>query len=258
MAVVYVREQGSIVRKRGGRMLVEKDGEHLLEIPLLKTTGVALYGNVQVTTQAMSELLERGIPMALYTRHGRLKGQLTPELSKNITLRLAHYAATRDDGRSLEIARAIVRAKLWNSAAVVEDYRSNYPSDGLKSKWERLREAADRALEARSFNELLGYEGTGAAGYFEAFAEMNRSGLPFAGRDKYPPPDPINALLSLGYTMLMHKGNERTAGNGGNGGTRPVPRLPAPRQLRPAVAGAGPSGAVSRAAGGPDDAARGE
>ena len=84
MAVVYIREQGAVVSKHGSRILVEKEGETLLEILLRQTDSVAVFGNVQVTTQALSELLDRGIPLALYTRHGRLKGHLAPALSKNV------------------------------------------------------------------------------------------------------------------------------------------------------------------------------
>ena len=84
MAVVYVKEQGASVHKRGGRMVVEKDGAVLAEVPLRETELVAVFGSVQVTTQAMSELLDRGIPLALYTRHGRLKGRLEPEMSSSM------------------------------------------------------------------------------------------------------------------------------------------------------------------------------
>ena len=82
MAVIYIREQGSVVRKRGSRLLVEKDGATLLEIPLRQTETVAVFGSVQVTTQALSELLDRGIPLALYSRNGRFKGHLVPDVSK--------------------------------------------------------------------------------------------------------------------------------------------------------------------------------
>jgi CRISPR-associated protein Cas1 len=205
MSVVYVKEQRSVVRKRGGRILVEKEGECLLEIPLRQTDSVAVFGNVQVTTQAMSELLERGIPLALYTRHGRLKGHLTPELSKNIPLRLAHYRAAIDESASLAIARASVRAKLSNSAALIADYRAHYPSAQLALAEQTLRGAAERADGASSHAQLLGYEGSAASTYFTAFAALNRSDLPFEGREKHPAPDPVNALLSLGYTLVMNE-----------------------------------------------------
>jgi CRISPR-associated protein Cas1 len=205
MSVVYVKEQGSIVRKRGGRMLVEKDGEQLLEIPLRLTSAVAVFGNVQVTTQALSELLDRGIPLALYTRHGRLKGHLAPELSKNLPLRLAQYKTALDEGAALNMARAVVRAKLVNTASFLDEHRANHPSETLAAAADAVRAGADSACSASTHAELLGCEGAAAAAYFEAFAEMNRSGLPFTGRERHPAPDPVNALLSFGYTLVLNE-----------------------------------------------------
>ncbi len=205
MAVVYVKEQGAIIRKRGGRILVEKDDAHLLEIPLRQTDSVAVFGNVQVTTQALSELLDRGIPLALYTRHGRLKGHLVPDLSKNVPLRVAQYRTALDEAASLAIAKAVVRAKVRNAGKLLADYRRNYPSDVLAAACEAVRHACDHVAAAASHPELLGLEGSAAAAYFGAFPEMNRSDLPFDGRRKHPATDPINGLLSLGYTMAMNE-----------------------------------------------------
>lgn len=205
MAVVYVKEQGAIIRKHGGRILVEKDDALLLEIPLRQTDSVAVFGNVQVTTQALSELLDRGIPLALYTRHGRLKGHLVPDLSKNVPLRVAQYRTALDEVAALGLAKAVVRAKMLNSGKLLSDYRANYPSDVLAAAAEAMSHAAGRAGEAGNHAELLGYEGSAAAIYFGAFAEMNRSQLPFDGRRKHPATDPINGLLSLGYTLVMNE-----------------------------------------------------
>jgi CRISPR-associated protein Cas1 len=203
MPVVYIKEQGAAVRKRGGRILVEKKGEILLELPLRQTLAVAVFGNVQVTTQALSELLDRGIGLTLFTRNGRLKGHLAPEAGKNIAVRLAHYKAATTEAAALAFARDLVAAKLSNSAATVRRYRSNYASESLAAAERKLVDAAEAAQGSRELAELLGREGAGAAAYFEAFREMNRSALPFEGRRKHPAPDPINALLSLSYTMAM-------------------------------------------------------
>jgi CRISPR-associated protein Cas1 len=205
MAVVYVKEQGAIIRKHGGRILVEKDHELLLEIPLRQTDSVAVFGNVQVTTQALSELLDRGIPVALYTRHGRLKGHVVPDLSKNVPLRVAQYRMVLDEAASLGLAKAVVRAKLLNAGRLLADYRSHYPSDRLASACEAMSRAADGIAGVARHAELLGLEGSAAAAYFGAFAEMNRSELPFDGRRKHPATDPINGLLSLGYTLVMNE-----------------------------------------------------
>jgi len=205
MAVIYIREQGSVVRKRGSRLMVEKDGEALLEIPLRQTETVAVFGNIQVTTQALSELLERGIPLALYTRNGRLKGHLTPELSKNVMLRVSQYRVALDPAASLRIARSLVRAKLIDSAEMLDDYRAHYPSEELASACQSLRAAVSHASEAASNAELLGYEGSAAATYFAVFPGLIRADLPFPGRRKHPATDPVNALLSLGYTLAMNE-----------------------------------------------------
>lgn len=205
MAVVYIREQGAVVSKRGSRILVEKDGETLLEILLRQTDSVAVFGGVQVTTQALSELLDHGIPLALFTRHGRLKGHLVPGLSKNVELRVAQYRTTLDDAASLSLAKAAVRAKILNSVALLSDYRAHYPSDTLAAACETMRRIAGNIAGALDHAELLGYEGSAAAVYFGAFPEMNRSGLPFDGRRKHPATDPINGLLSLGYTLAMNE-----------------------------------------------------
>jgi CRISP-associated protein Cas1 len=205
MAVVYVKEQGAIIRKHFGRILVEKDEELLLEIPLRQTDSVAVFGNVQVTTQALSELLERGIPLALYTRHGRLKGHLVPDISKNVPLRVAQYRTALDEAAALRIAKAVVRAKLLNSDKLLSDYRRHYPSERLASASEAMREALGKLAAVAQHSELLGHEGSAAAAYFSAFTEMNRSELPFDGRRKHPAMDPINGLLSLGYTLVMNE-----------------------------------------------------
>ena len=205
MAVIYVKEQGAIIHKRGGRILVEKEDKLLMEIRLRETDSVAVFGNVQVSTQALSELLDRAIPLALYTRHGRLKGHVVPGLSKNVSLRVAQYRTSLDEAASLTIAKAVVRAKLRNAGKLVADYRTNYPSGALAAACAALAAAAQSVEAAPGHSELLGIEGSGAATYFRAFAEMNRSNLPFEGRRKHPATDPINALLSLGYTLTMNE-----------------------------------------------------
>lgn len=203
MAVIHIREQRTVIRKRGGRIVLEKDKEMLRELPLIKVDSVAVYGNVQVTTQALSELLERGIPLTLYTINGRLKGRLVPETSRNVELRLKQYEWSVSEERSLAIAREIVAAKLWNSAEVVEDWLKHQWTRECRDAEARLREGAAQALQAENLDTLRGVEGAGAAAYFAALASANRSGLPFPGRVQHPATDPINALLSLGYTLLM-------------------------------------------------------
>lgn len=107
MAVLYLTEQGAIVRKTGDRLIVEKEHETLTEIPCAKIESVLIFGNVQVTTPALAELLDQGIELAFLTVSGRLRGQLTPPKAKNLPLRMRQYDAARDDVFRLDIAREI-------------------------------------------------------------------------------------------------------------------------------------------------------
>ena len=205
MPVIYIKEQGAAVHKRGSRLLVEKDDVTLAEIPLRETTMVALFGNIQPSSQALSMLAEHDIPVSFYTRNGRLKARLVPEASGSVMAKLRQYRAATDAATALPFAKALVCAKLANSRRLVEDYRKHYPSGGLAAAAESLKASAEGAFGSLGIESLMGFEGAGAAMHFRAFAEMNRSGLEFPGRRKHPSTDPLNALLSLGYTMA---GNE--------------------------------------------------
>ncbi len=204
MAVLYVTEQGSSIRRVGQRLVVEKDREELMDIPCLKLDAVLLFGNVQFTTQAAVEMLRQGIEMSLLTHTGRLRGQLTPPKAKNIELRMRQFELFRNETFCLDLSRRLVEGKIRNGAAVLRRYRRN--AKGWQPVAVRaLEEKAARALVASSLESLRGVEGSAAAAYFEALGAVVPSTIPYDGRNCRPPKDPVNALLSFGYVLV---GNE--------------------------------------------------
>lgn len=205
MATLYVTEQNAILRKTGDRVVVAKDDQVLLEVPCLKLDTVLLYGNVQVTTQALAELLDHGIELALLTTAGRLRGQLTPPKAKNVPLRMRQYDLARDAGFCLSFAREVVRAKIANSLAVLRRFRRNHPEAFAPEALAELERAAGRVETVATLDSLRGIEGSAAAGYFRLLEAMVPAGLGFDGRTRRPPRDPFNALLSFGYVLV---GNE--------------------------------------------------
>ena len=96
MANLYITEQRSILRKTGDRLIVEKDDHVLLDVQCRKVDAVLIFGNVQFTTQAVHELLEHDIELAIFTRNGRLIGQLTSPTTKNIELRIIQFHKFED------------------------------------------------------------------------------------------------------------------------------------------------------------------
>jgi CRISPR-associated protein Cas1 len=214
VAFLYLTEQGSILRKAGDRLLVEKDDEVILDIPYHKLESVLLFGSIQVTTQALGELLEKGVHLSLFSRQGGFRGSLVPPRGKNVDLRLAQFERHRDGASALQIAAAIVAAKIANGLAVLDRYRAR---NDVPEGWEQARQALERSIGepgvatvqgARDIAALDGVEGAAARAYFGALMVFNRSSFTWPGRVKHPATDPLNAMLSLTYTLLM---NEFTA-----------------------------------------------
>ncbi|MGA2185411.1 MAG: CRISPR-associated endonuclease Cas1 [Bryobacteraceae bacterium] len=205
MAFLYLTEQGSIVRKSGDRVLVENDGRVLLDLPCHKLESILLFGNVQLTSAAMAELLDHGITMSLFSRHGRFQGSLAPPAGKNIPLRIAQFDAYRDPGSSFELARTIVAAKVRNGLTVLSDLARRHTGSDVAAAVSELSEALRSTTDSGYVQQLDGVEGSAARAYFTSLMSFNRSLFPWPGRLKHPAPDPINALLSLTYTLLMHE-----------------------------------------------------
>lgn len=205
MARLYLTEQQAILRKTGDRLIVEKDDEVLLEVPCLKLDAVLIYGNVQFTTQAAVELLEHGIELALFSTTGKLWGQLTPPKARNVLLRVRQYELERSEDFCLQFARAVVRGKIRSSVAVLKRFRANHPEALPMATVDAVEKALGRIDACSSLEMLRGVEGSAAAAYFRGFAAMVPRELAFDGRERRPPRDPVNSLLSFGYTLV---GNE--------------------------------------------------
>jgi len=205
MANLYLTEQGSVLKKTGDRLIVQKDGETLLDVQCSKIEAVLIFGNVQFTTQAVCELFEHGIEMALLTKSGRLIGQLTSPATKNIDLRVVQFRQHGDEKFKLGLSRAIVKGKVNNCRSIMTSFSYNHPSIDLSGELAALDAAVMNADRTDSVSALRGVEGSAASSYFGGFGKMLLGGFTFIGRKKHPSTDPVNALLSFGYTLIFNE-----------------------------------------------------
>lgn len=205
MARLYITEQQAILRKTGDRLIVEKDHQILAEIPCLKLEAVLIYGNVQFTTQAAVELLDHGIELAIFSMSGKLRGQLTPPKAKNMVLRMRQYELERSEPFCLRLARAMIRGKILNAVSALKRFRANHPEALPQTSVDAVERKLTGFESCASLEALRGLEGAAAASYFQAFAALVPPELGFEGRQRRPPRDPVNALLSFGYVLV---GNE--------------------------------------------------
>ncbi len=202
MAFLYLTEQGAVLRKVGRRLVVVKDDQKLLDIPAGKIEGVLIFGNVQFTTQALRLLFEQGIEMAILSRRGKLLGQLTSPNTKNIILRQAQYAKSLDPEFVLSFAKSVVAGKLRNCLQFLREFRHNHPELDIGEETDRIETLMCQTDVKKDSASLLGLEGAAGRAYFQAFRQMVRGAMNFDGRRRHPSPDPVNALLSFGYTLV--------------------------------------------------------
>ncbi len=205
MTTLYLTEQNSVLRKTGNRLIVQKQNETLFDIQCHKIDAVLIFGNVQVTTQAVTTLLENGIEMAILSRTGRLKGQITSPATKNIALRLEQFRKYHDDAFRLSLSKQIVIGKLVNSLNFIRRFSYNHPETDSGFEAQAIETAIKTAESAENIGQLMGIEGSAAKNYFGAFGKMILGSLGFPGRRKRPPTDPVNAMLSLSYTMIFNE-----------------------------------------------------
>jgi CRISP-associated protein Cas1 len=199
---VYVQSQGASVRLEGERIIIQTKGENAREARLSNTSHVSLYGSVNMTMPALRTLMERGIPVLFFSYGGWFAGQALGHDSKNVELRLAQYAATQSRERCLNLSRGFVSSKILNCRTLL---RRNHSAPDPVALSE-LKQLARKARHAEAIESLLGIEGTAARRYFGEFAGMltgeGKDQFDLDGRNRRPPRDPVNALLSFCYSLL--------------------------------------------------------
>lgn len=208
---LYVHTAGTRVGRSGAELVVEPREGPKQTVRLEHTSHLALFGAVQVSTQAIHALAERGIAIAYLSAGGWLQAITRGMDHKHIELRRRQFAAAADPVACLALARRFVIGKIRNSRTLLRRNAQDLAPHTLQ----RLRELTIAAESAISLETLLGLEGTAARLYFESFGRLLRpppeepaprapalETFDFDGRNRRPPKDPINAMLSLGYSLL--------------------------------------------------------
>ena len=201
--VLIVQQAGAQIGVRGEHVEVRLKGEKVGSIALHQLRQVYLYGAVQITAQMTQRFLEHGIPVAYFSAAGRFLGMLQGLGTSGIDARRGQYRLFERDDIRLQLAREVIRAKIHNQRVMLMRNSEAETSDIEEMK--SLREQTDGVA---SLDSLRGLEGSAAAIYFRNFSSMLKHrgyDFDFTGRNRRPPRDPVNALLSLGYSMLARE-----------------------------------------------------
>ncbi|MBU3696531.1 CRISPR-associated endonuclease Cas1 [Dechloromonas sp.] len=204
MTSLYVDRRGVELKANGEALVFTENGERVGTVPLQPLTRVFLRGDVKLTASLLGKLGEHGIGVVVLSGRKGTPSLLLGRPHNDAARRIAQYCLSLDEAYCLVFSRSIVTTKINGQLAFIRerlqsDTMHRYP---LSNCEKRLAGMIDQIDKQRSISSLRGLEGAAAATYFEALAEILPESLHFHGRNRNPPRDPVNATLSLTYTML--------------------------------------------------------
>ncbi|WP_028588592.1 type I-C CRISPR-associated endonuclease Cas1c [Desulfocurvus vexinensis] len=208
---LYVTSQGAYLSKDGECVLVRLEDGTKARFPVHTLDGVVCFGNVGVSPFLLGHLAERDVAVSFLTAYGKFLARSQGPVSGNVLLRREQYRWADDGERSALVARCVLAGKIVNARSVlrraVRDHADKLDAARLGDALARLDDCAARLERAQGLEMLRGVEGEAAGVYFAVFDEMVLRGgeaFRFAGRNRRPPLDRINCLLSFVYTLLAH------------------------------------------------------
>jgi CRISPR-associated endonuclease Cas1/CRISPR-associated protein Cas4 len=204
---LYVQANQAKVTKKGETLEISINDQPATTARLIEVSQVVTMGNVYVTTPCLHELMRREIPISWHSFGGWFIGHTVGTGHKNVELRTAQYRASFDARMCLRIAKGLVETKILNARTLLRRNWRDEAEPGVLM--DDLKRDADQATRASDLQELLGIEGAAAARYFGAFKHAIKRDtdaktfvFDFTTRNRRPPTDPVNALLSFAYSLL--------------------------------------------------------
>ena len=205
---LYVTTQNAYLHKEGQSVVVKVEKETRLRIPVHTLDGIVCFGAVSMSPFLMHHCAESNVAISFLSMYGKFLARVQGPVSGNVLLRREQYRVADHPESTATIASNMLIGKLANTRAVVRRaQRDHGENTDLKTAESRLTQYLRRLERPMPIDELRGNEGEAAASYFAAFPQLITSkeeAFAFTGRNRRPPTDPINALLSFTYTLLVH------------------------------------------------------
>jgi len=208
---LYVSSQGSYLHREGETVVIEKEQEKVMQIPIHSLSSIVCFGNVLCSPFLLGLCAERDVSVSFLTEYGRFLPSVQGPVRGNVLLRRQQYRMADDLEISLKIGSFIIMGKLANCRIVlnraIRDHGDKINTMQIKKASEAINRLIDDIPKAKDLDELRGIEGQAAAEYFAVFNELivdQKNDFVFSDRNRRPPLDEVNALLSFIYTILAH------------------------------------------------------
>lgn len=204
---LFVTREGVYLSKEGAAVDIRQNGESLLRVPLHNLDGIVAMGyDIGASSHLMAACAESGVTLSFCSPQGRFLAAVRGFTPGNVLLRRTQYRVSDDVSLSLKIAAPMIAAKLANCRTVLlRALRDHGPVPEIEDCTKWLARSAENTMRISDLDGLRGIEGDAAANYFSVFSKLLKGGeFDFSGRIRRPPLDPVNALLSFGYSLLAH------------------------------------------------------
>lgn len=208
---LYVTAPESYLSLDGENAVVLIEDKERIRIPLHNLEGIVTFGYTGASPAFMGQCAKRSIALTFLTQNGRFQARVVGESKGNVVLRREQYRIADDGDRKLEIAKNCILGKIYNARSVinraVRDHAERIDTEKFQLVSEQLKNGLGQIREAVSLDELRGYEGEAASRYFSVMDGLilqQKDSFYFYTRNKRPPLDNVNAMLSFVYTLLAH------------------------------------------------------
>ena len=208
---LFVTTQGAYLAKEGETVVVRAEKETLLQLPIHTIGGIVCFGQVSCSPFLMGFCAERDVGISFLSENGRFLARVQGPVSGNVLLRRQQYRLADDEDFSAQMAKSVLTGKVANCRAVLQrtlrDHSDKVEAGELRTVSERLKSNLQTLQKEVSLNVIRGVEGEAAHSYFTVFDHLilsQKGDFEFNGRNRRPPLDRVNCLLSFLYTLLMH------------------------------------------------------
>lgn len=206
MPPVYIVQQNAKLRIHNRRLQVEREEDGVVEVifttPMQLVEEVVLFGNIGLTTPAIDTLLRENIPVVFLTSNGEYRGRLVGNITPHVPIRRAQYAALNQPDFVLTVAKGIVEAKLIHLRTLLQRHNRELNDARVAAAIDQLSREIHSTPRKTTLASLRGLEGSATAAYFSGYRRFFAPEWNFTDRNRRPPADPVNVLLSFGYTLL--------------------------------------------------------
>jgi len=205
MTVLYVTEPGTIIRMSEGQVVIETKNGLRKFIPIETLENVILFGSTHITTDTLITFLTKGINITYLSHSGKFFGRTESTKHINILRQRSQFKLGENKEFSLQLTKRILFSKINNQKVLLRRYNRHRNIKSVQENINYMDIIQTKLINSDNIEQILGYEGIASRIYFKSLGQLVNNNFKFYSRSKMPPRDPFNAMLSLGYTLLLYE-----------------------------------------------------